>query len=99
MRGNRQALHLHPHDAIGVALVLGAVAESSLLAAEEPRRARSMWAFEVARPEIVRLHHVKVAVEDQVAVACHIAPPPVSRDCTAERQATILLAARYRNRR
>jgi hypothetical protein len=32
-------------------------------------------AFQVAGPEIVRLHHVKVAVEDQIAVACHIAPP------------------------
>src|SRR3989454_6145811 len=38
-------------------------------------RRRSMWPFEVPGPEIVRLHHVKVAVEDQKAVACHVAPP------------------------
>src|SRR5439155_1618435 len=55
--------------------VLGALAECPLLPAEELRRARSMWPFEIAGPEIVRLHHVKVAVEDQIAVACHVAPP------------------------
>ena len=80
MGGNRQPLHLHTHDAVGVALVLGAVAELLLLPAEEPRRARSMGPFEVAGPEIVRLHHVKVAVEDQIAVACHVAPPKLFRD-------------------
>src|SRR5207244_10181613 len=85
MCGNRQPLDFHPHDGIGVAFVLGALAECPLLPAEELRWARSMWPFEIAGPEIVRLHHVKVAVEDQIAVACHAAPPPVSRDCTAER--------------
>src|SRR5882724_5921548 len=50
MRGNRQPLHLHPHDGIGVAFVLGALAECPLLPAEEPRRARAMWAFKVAGP-------------------------------------------------
>ena len=49
-----------------------------LLPAEEPRRVRPMRPVEVAGPEIVRLHHVQVAVEDQIAFACHIAPPPVS---------------------
>src|SRR5437667_4353816 len=54
MRGNRQTLHLHPHDGIGVTFVLGAIAEFLLLPAEEPRQARSMWPFEVPGPEIVR---------------------------------------------
>ena len=31
-----------------------------------------MRAFEVAGPEIVRLHHVQVAVEDQKTVAGHV---------------------------
>ena len=75
VRGNRQPRDLHSHDRVGVALVLGALGELLLLAAEEPRQVRPMRPFEVAGPEIVRLHHVKVAVEDQVAVACHVTPP------------------------
>src|SRR5947208_140607 len=75
VRRNRQSRHLHPHDGVGVTFVFGALAELLLLPAEEPRQARSMGAFEVAGPEIVRLHHVKVAVEDQIAVACHVTPP------------------------
>jgi hypothetical protein len=76
MRGNRQPGDLHPHDGVGVAFVVGAVVQRLLLPAEEPRQVGPMWTVEVARPEIVGLHHVKVAVEDQIAVTCHITPPP-----------------------
>src|SRR5262249_8390822 len=80
-RGNRQPGDLHPHDGVGVALVLRGGGERSLLTSAELRRVRTMRPFEVTRPQVVRLHHVKVAVEDQVAVACH-SPPPVAEDTT-----------------
>ncbi len=75
VRGNREPLHFHSHDGVGVALVLGALAQLSLLPSEEPRQVRPVLPFEVARPEIVGLHHVKVAVQDEIAVTSHIAPP------------------------
>ena len=73
--GQITPLHLHPHDDVGVALVFGAFGELLLLPTEEPRQVGAMRSFEIAAPEIVGLHHVKVAVEDQISVAGHIAPP------------------------
>src|SRR5262249_30543508 len=75
VRGNRKPRDFHPHDGIGVALVLRGLVERSLLAAEEPRQVRPMRAFHVAGPEVVGLHHVQVAVEDQIAIARHVTPP------------------------
>src|SRR5262249_12543768 len=65
VRGNREALDFHAHDGVGVALVSGVGVELALLAAEEARRVRAMRPFEEAGPQVVRFHHVKVAVEDQ----------------------------------
>src|SRR5439155_819297 len=75
VRGNRQPRDLHPHDGVRVALVLRVDGERSLLTPEELRQVRAMRPFEVAGPQIVGLHHVKVAVEDQVAVTRHVTPP------------------------
>src|SRR5262249_56995291 len=80
VRGDRESLHLHAHDRIGVTLVFRVLcAERSLLSSEELRWVCPVWPFEVARPEIVRLHHVKVAVQDEIAITRHIAPPPGRR--------------------
>src|SRR5262249_1654802 len=81
VRGNRQPRDLHPHDGVRVALVLRVGGERSLLTPEELRRVRTMRPLGVTRPQVVRLHHVKVAVEDQIAVARH-SPPPVAEDTT-----------------
>ena len=75
VRRDRQPLHLHAHDRVGVGLVFRARGERLLLAAEEARRVGLMRADEIARPQIVGLHHVQVAVEDQIAFACHVFPP------------------------
>ena len=75
MRRDRQPLHLHAHDRIGVGLVFLARRQRLLLAAEEARRVGPIGFAQIARPQIVGLHHVQVAVEDQVAVACHVVSP------------------------
>jgi len=72
MRRDRQPLDLHAHDVVGVALVVLAVGELCLMRAEEARRVLAVGLVEIARPQIVGLHHVKVAIHDQVAVACHV---------------------------
>ena len=46
-----------------------------LLRAEETWRVRPVRCGEVAGPQIVGLHHVEVAVEDQITGACHVSPP------------------------
>ena len=75
VRRDREALHLHPHDRVGIRLVFLALGEGLLLPAEKARRVGLMRAVEIARPQIAGLHHVQVAVEDQIAVACHRSPP------------------------
>src|SRR5581483_6669694 len=75
VRRDGKALHLHPHDRVRVALVFLAFGERLALAAEEARRIGGIGAVEIAGPQIVRLHHVKVAVEDQKTVARHVVPP------------------------
>ena len=71
VRRDRQTLHLHAHDRVGVALVLAALRKKLPLPAEKPRRVRPMRPIEVARPEVVGLHHVQIAVENQKTIACH----------------------------
>ena len=70
-RRDRQPLHLHRPDRVSASLVLGAFCQSLLLAAEKLRRVRPIGAVQIARPEVVRLVEVHVAVDDQVAFACH----------------------------
>src|SRR5207247_10810794 len=97
--GDRQSRHLHAHDRIGVALVLGTRFELPLLPGEEPWQVPSMRSFEVASPEVVGLHHVKVAVEDQKAVACHVTPPALSLQLTCDERLDHLAGAvRLRSR-
>ena len=53
--------------------VAGGLRDLPLLPTEELRQVRAMGSLEVAGPQIVGFHHVQIAVEDQIAVACHIA--------------------------
>ena len=75
MRRDREPLDLHAHDVVGVALVVLAVVELRLMRTEEARRVLPIRFVEIARPQIVGLHHVEIAVHDQIAVACHGVPP------------------------
>ena len=70
-RRDRQPLHLHASDSVGVAFVLGTLRQRLLLSAKEARRVRSMRLVEIAGPQVVRLHHVQITVQNQVAFACH----------------------------
>ena len=72
MRRDGKTLHLHSLDDVGVALVLGIAGKFLLLRAEKTRRVRPIRLVEIAGPEIIGLHHVEVAVEDQITFACHL---------------------------
>ena len=71
VRRDGKPLHLHSLDDVGVALVLGTVGKLLLLRAKETRCVLPIRLVKIARPEIIRLHHVKVAVEDQITLTCH----------------------------
>jgi hypothetical protein len=68
-------LDFHSFDRVSVFLVGRTFDQLLLLRAEEARRVRPIWLIEIADPEIVRLHHVEVAVEDQVTFTSHFPPP------------------------
>jgi hypothetical protein len=71
VRRNGKPLHLHSLDDVGVVLILGIVGEFLVLRTEETRRIRPVRLVEIAGPEIIGLHHVEIAVEDQITLACH----------------------------
>jgi hypothetical protein len=72
-RRNRQPLNGHAADRVGVGLVLLALLlQFLLLLAEELGRVRVVRRLQVARPEIAGLHHVQVAVDNEIAFACHV---------------------------
>src|SRR5262245_4070121 len=70
-RRDRQPLHLHAADVVGVALVLRARLERLLLPGVEPRRVLPVGLIQVTRPQAIGLVHVQIAVDDQVAFTCH----------------------------
>jgi hypothetical protein len=74
-RRNREALHFHAADRVGIAFVVGAFLQLLLLRGEEPRRIRAIRLVQIARPEVARFIEVQIAVDDEVAVACHLSPP------------------------
>jgi hypothetical protein len=80
MRGDRQALYVHPHDRVGAGLVFLAFLERRLLPAKELRRVLVVGRVEIAGPQIAGLHHVQIAVEDQIAVLRHVALPGCVRE-------------------
>ena len=71
MGRDRQPLHLHAHDRVGVGLVFCGLVQLFLLTAEKARRVCPVGAVEPALPKVTGLHHVEIAIEDQKAVACH----------------------------
>jgi hypothetical protein len=71
VRRDGEALHLHPHDRVGVALVLRALRQLLLLPAIETRRVCPMGFVEIAGPQIIGLHHVEVAIHDQITLTRH----------------------------
>jgi hypothetical protein len=75
VRRDRQPLHVHAHDRVGIGFVFLGFLELRLLPAKELRRVLVVGRVEIAGPQIARLHHVQIAVEDQIAVACHVTPP------------------------
>jgi len=76
MRRDRQTPNLDTLDPVGVPLVFPARCELLLLRTEKAGRVRRAKGLaEIARSQIVRLHHVKVAVADQMAFARHLTPP------------------------
>src|SRR5215471_9096478 len=74
MRRDREPLQLHSLNQVGAAPILGTLRKRLLLRTKESRRVRPIRLVEIAGPQIVGLHHVKVAVHDQIALARHVSP-------------------------
>src|ERR1700730_330582 len=73
-RGNNVPLHLHTENSIGVVLVLFVGGKAFFPLAEEPWRAYPVGLIEIAYPQILGLHQMKIAIHDQKAFTRNASP-------------------------